>query len=441
MKANSTKKVTAFINAALILSNIWICPLNTALASESKNNDIALTQQNQSTDTSQAPLPVTDVPQTLTAGEIHPIAIDKGTQEDKDSDFFPYEKTFIISAYYSPIKGQKKYVTGSYYGDIRLNGGGVRGADGTPVYPGMIAAPKGYSFGTKMQIPSLGTVAVHDRGGAIVLAGVRSNAHDRLDVWMGYGDSGLTRALKWGKRTLSVKILGTSSKIAENVFLEGFSQSEKNIVANTLTPEIKSPNDLSPKATPSIAFKASTLNPGTKGEDVKKVQEILKNLNYYQGNISSIFDNPTRKAVAKFQVTEKIVASETSFGAGYIGPKTLKMLASKAEVTLDRMKEVTINSFTKDLVSGDTGDDVRKLQVELRRLNLLGVAPTGFYGDVTSHAVFKFQQKYALAGDKVSIGAGVFGPKTRATLNEIIDRRERTINLMAKNIKPKNKNS
>ena len=61
---------------------------------------------------------------------------------------YPYVKTFKISAYYSPLPCQEKYTTGSYEGDIRLNGSGVNSADGTPVYPGMIAAPKTYSFGT-----------------------------------------------------------------------------------------------------------------------------------------------------------------------------------------------------------------------------------------------------------------------------------------------------
>ena len=42
-----------------------------------------------------------------------------------------YTKTFTISAYYSPLPDQSRYVTGSYEGDIRLNGSGVRSADGT----------------------------------------------------------------------------------------------------------------------------------------------------------------------------------------------------------------------------------------------------------------------------------------------------------------------
>ena len=104
---------------------------------------------------------------------------------------YPYQHTFVISAYYSPLENQKKYVTGSYKGDIRLNGHGVHGADGSDVYPGMIAAPKNYPFGTKLKIPGVGIATVHDRGGAIVNAGQRNQAHDRLDVWMGYGDATL----------------------------------------------------------------------------------------------------------------------------------------------------------------------------------------------------------------------------------------------------------
>jgi len=160
------------------------------------------------------------IPQTLTSGEIHVQNLDFTAAPANDgSPDYPYNQTFIISAYYSPLAGQDKYVTGSYKGDIRLNGGGVHGADGTPVYPGMIAAPKGYLFGTKMTIPGLGTVAVHDRGGAIVHSGVRKNAYDRLDVWMGYGDAGRSRAMKWGKRTVDVVVVGFDASVKENIAL------------------------------------------------------------------------------------------------------------------------------------------------------------------------------------------------------------------------------
>jgi hypothetical protein len=36
----------------------------------------------------------------------------------------------VITAYYSPLSNQKKYITGTYYGDIKLNGSGKVTASG-----------------------------------------------------------------------------------------------------------------------------------------------------------------------------------------------------------------------------------------------------------------------------------------------------------------------
>src|SRR3989338_9310092 len=138
-------------------------------------------------------------------------------------ELFPYVKTFKISAYYSPCPGQTRYATGTYEGDIKLNGNGTNGADGTPVYPGMIAAPKTYEFGTKMDIPGIGIVAVHDRGGAIRATNGVEGVYDRLDVWMGYGDKGLERALNWGKRTVNVVVYGENSSLSEQIELADYS--------------------------------------------------------------------------------------------------------------------------------------------------------------------------------------------------------------------------
>ena len=155
-----------------------------------------------------------------------------------DAGGYPYDQTFAITAYYSPLPCQDRYVTGSYEGDIRLNGSGVNSADGTPVYPGMIAAPKNYAFGTKMYIPGIGIVAVHDRGGAIVTAGNRGQYHDRLDIWMGYGDPGLQRALEWGKRTVDVTVYGITDSVVEDVYLGDYDPAEK--AGNKCYPEAKS---------------------------------------------------------------------------------------------------------------------------------------------------------------------------------------------------------
>ncbi len=380
---------------------------------------------------SRAALVVTEVPQTLTAGEIIEPKIESAVLTvGYDSDGpFPYDQTFIISAYYSPLKGQAKYATGSFEGDIRLNGDGVKAADGTTVYPGMIAAPKSYPFGTKMKIDGVGTVAVHDRGGAIVHTGVRGNSYDRLDLWMGYGDAGLKRALNWGKRTVNVTVYGIDAGIKEEVYLEGYSESEKYAVANTLTSNDDTTNFQSqePVNEQKIIQFGSTLAIGSTGEDVSKIQNILKDLGYYDGAINSIFDEKTQNAVMKFQIYENIVSDEYSFGAGFVGPKTLKILSTKLTnipTANAASYEVSIeDAFRTDLKPGDSGEEVRKLQEELKNINLLGIEPTGNYGEITEHAVFKFQQIYKLAGDLDSIGAGIFGPKTRAALNGIVAER------------------
>ncbi len=433
---------------------------------------------------------------------------EEAVEKTVDGVTYPYQHTFIISAYYSPIAGQKKYVTGSYAGDVRLNGEGVHAADGSVVYPGMIAAPKSYAFGTKMKIPGIGVVAVHDRGGAIVHAGERNQAHDRLDVWMGYGDQGLRRALNWGRRTVDVTVYGIDASLQENVYLEGYSEAEK--VAETLTGDAPttfvedlSVNDKSENVRKLQAglkdlgyysgeatgdyddatrlgviklqiatgviddendFGAGYFGPQTRksfedalnrkddqvrknlpvtplsrddqGDEVRKLQQALQKLGY-DVEVNGIYDHQTVEAIFQFQKDQNVVQSKTDFGAGVFGPKTMKILASKlVDVSFDQAnaEESSVQPvvvFSKDLRLGDKGEDVRKLQDELKRMNLLGVETSGYYGEVTQHAVMKFQQAQGLIDAPDDADAGYFGPGTRARIHAIIGQRQHVNQLMA----------
>ena len=343
-------------------------------------------------------------------------------------------KTFLVSAYYSPLPNQSKYVTGSYAGDIKLNGDGVKAADGTLVYPGMVAAPKGYPFGYKMLVPGIGTVSVHDRGGAIVHEGVGGNNYDRLDVWMGYGEAGLKRALKWGKRKVAVALYGVNPNIKESVVLEGYTEEEKLSGSNILNfnNDVTSENAKGGDQGSMIFGEVLTL--GANGDKVKELQEKLKALNYYFGEINGVFDEVTLKAVKKYQMDKNIIDSENSYGAGYVGPKTVKVLAmdDHIETVHAATEELPVaNYFKHDLKPGDQGDNVRALQEELKKMNLLGIEPTGIYGEITAHAVFKFQQINMLVFDENSPGAGVFGSLTRENLNALIAERLKTEKLIA----------
>lgn len=129
------------------------------------------------------------------------------------------KKKFIVTAYYSPLPDQSFYLKGSYEADLRLNGNGTHGASGKEVYPGMLAAPKTYTFGTKIYLEGLGIGTVDDRGGAIVSSGSRGYNADRLDVWMGQGEEGLRRALSWGKRTVSGEIIASEEDVNSGINL------------------------------------------------------------------------------------------------------------------------------------------------------------------------------------------------------------------------------
>ena len=489
---------------------VLFAPCGTVIAANAETQQTSTTQQTLSQQvpvvTQQVSTATPITPTQTSASNPEPAAT--SLQTDSIPTGSTYQRTFVISAYYSPIQGQKKYVTGSYSGDIRLNGGGVHSADGTPVFPGMVAAPKTYPFGTKMNIPGIGVVGVHDRGGAIVNAGQRNQSYDRIDVWMGYGDAGLQRALHWGKRKVDVTVYGVSSAFQENVNLDGYSQAEKmaetatgaapktfvqDLSLNDQSDSVKNlqngltklgyysgkiSGDYDDATRAAVVkfqvdvgivdtendFGAGFFGPQTRksledalnlkdsqvknhlpqtplsrddqGDDVKKLQEALKQLGY-DVVVTGVYDSQTIDAIFKFQKDHNVVSSESDFGAGVFGPKTMQILASNlagvsfsdANAQESTVKPVIV--FTKDLKYGDKGDDVRRLQEELKRMNYLGIDPSGYYGDVTQHAVLKFQEAEGLVASEKDTGAGYFGQDSRASIHEIIAQRQHVSDLMA----------
>jgi len=392
-----------------------------------------------------------------------PVVIDStesnsGTNSGSDSNSgsYPFNKTFTISAYYSPLPCQEKYVTGSYKTDIRLNGGGVHGADGTSVYPGMVAAPKSYSFGTKMNIPGIGTVAVHDRGGAIVHATEKGNTYDRLDIWMGYGDKGLKRALNWGKRDVNVTVYGINNSVYEDVYLGDYDSSESipNVCANpddNMAEEYSVADNGSEEAIDELEELAKkynigitppikdSLEIGDSGDKVSKLQEELKNLNFYRGKITGKYDEITEHAVFKFQQSQGIVFDKKDQGAGVFGPKTM---ASVNEIISSRNRNRILiaqatNDFSNDKVNniakeesakliaaeldpGETGDDVAVLQKFLKERGYLTTdSYTEYFGSATKEALIQFQLDNKIISNRKDTGAGRVGPGTLKTINSM----------------------
>lgn len=82
--------------------------------------------------------------------------------------------------------------------------------------------------------------------------------------------------------------------------------------------------------------------------------------------------------------------------------------------------------FTQQLSAGDTSPEVKALQTALQVAGFFpaNVAPTGFFGGITTVAVQKFQSKYgiATAGTPNTTGYGHVGPKTIAQLNVLFNK-------------------
>lgn len=337
-----------------------------------------------------------------------------------ETDFEPHEQTFIISAYYSPLPDQRVYFRGSYDADRRLNGNGTNGADGTQVYPGMLAAPKSYAFGTKLAIPGLGVGTIHDRGGAIVDAGVRGQPHDRIDVWMGRGEVGLARALQWGMRTVTATVYPAGFAIAESFDLPEFS----------------------------TVFVAD-LQIGGSGEEVRQLQIELKTYGYFREAISGEFNETTQTAVLGYQLARQIVASADDVGAGVLGPQTRESL--NAEIFRRTWKpptrllvknnltplivaqssaaiKTTSAQFPVTLSPGDRGDRVRDLQIALTKTGHYECEINGIYNERMEECVFDFQQDLGVLSARDEFGAGHFGAKTRTALTNALTKRATQLN-------------
>lgn len=334
-------------------------------------------------------------------------------------------RSFVISAYYSPLPGQSYYTTGSYEGDIRLNGNGTNGASGAEVFPGMIAAPKTYSFGTELDIPGVCTgCQVQDRGGAIVPAGERGHAYDRLDIWMGYGDSGLTRALNWGKRTVhEVKVYYTSTGRSTDFFYDPAVYVTPTSSGTTFTPS-------------SLTF-PTDLYSGSNGAQVLKMQQYLLEWGYLQ-EATGFYGDQTVEALYQLQFDFGIVQSPEAKGAGHFGTNTRKRFEELIKAG-DEAKSIVAEKRSAQLLQqypelkeeraqlrsglglGDSGEQVTLLQELLIEMGYLRIDSTGYYGAITEHAVYKFQQSKGLVTSVSDPAAGYVGPATRQVLNEILN--------------------
>ncbi|MDD2486826.1 MAG: hypothetical protein PHS92_00440 [Candidatus Gracilibacteria bacterium] len=339
-------------------------------------------------------------------------------------------RKFIVTAYYSPVPNQAFYLRGNYESDIILNGQGIRGASGKGVYPGMLAAPKNYSFGTKIFLSGVGVGTVDDRGGAIVGSGSRGYDGDRIDIWMGYGEDGLKKALTWGKREVYGKTL-ENGDIGNYplIDLENFKAGGINLAS------LKNKTNISLKPSYEADTIPDKIGKNTPESEIRKIQEMLKNLSFYDSEIDGKYSRILIDAIADFQISNDLIKSSFDKEAGYFGPKTKDTLKrsynfymAKAQERkkdeLEKQKEISmISKKSEQIVSsfgspktGEIGVHVRKLQKTLKLLGYFESKDTAIFGLQTKESIINYQLKKGIIKSRDDQSAGKIDSDTKKVL-------------------------
>jgi len=217
-----------------------------------------------------------------------------------------WERSFHVTAYYSAIPWQDRYSYSSSLGRyrtyteaIRMQWRGTNGASGKEVFPWMLAGPRNYDFGTKIQLEGIWVWVIEDRWSAIVNAGERGFENDRIDIWMWFGDAWRLRAEKWGSRIVKWKIVSDDVDVSV-VFNESVISSYSNLY----------------------------VTPKSNNIDIEKLQKLFTELDLYTGAIDGKYIS-IQDELIDFQVKYDIISSKYDDQAGYFWKRTIAVLKSK----------------------------------------------------------------------------------------------------------------
>ena len=198
---------------------------------------------------------------------------------------------------------------------------------------------------------------------------------------------------------------------------------------------------------PAFAYESTTLFNGSKGDEVRELQQALIDLGYLKGTADGIFGNKTEIAVRKFQKANKLSVD------GLAGSSTRQLILSKAgskkstatatpvpAATPTPAPSASVSSSGNQSASssgsssassagqetsslfrtyaaisyGSKGDRVKSLQQALITLGFLKGTPDGVFGSKTKKAVKAFQKSKKLTAD------GVAGKKTLAAIQSAL---------------------
>lgn len=161
---------------------------------------------------------------------------------------------------------------------------------------------------------------------------------------------------------------------------------------------------------------------GSRGSDVRELQQALDILGYDTNGIDGIFGVGTNTAIKQFQNDTRIVVD------GLVGSATIAMINTSLSNSSGQVVEEEKQEPTKDktmqleykrlLRKGINGSDVKELQQALTTLNYNTNGVDGIFGNGTDWAVRGFQKDTRIVVD------GLVGRATVDKINEALKQKE-----------------
>lgn len=160
---------------------------------------------------------------------------------------------------------------------------------------------------------------------------------------------------------------------------------------------------VTPSPTPTVKPPTKTLRPGDKDEEVKLLQQRLKDLGYYTGNITGVYNDATTEAVKAFQKKSSLEED------GVLGPITRTVLygvnaiyAVPTAIPVSTPTPTTTPLTPENVIvirAGSMGEVVRRLQARLQELGYYTSRLDGVYLTDDIEAVRAFQSANGLKVD------------------------------------------
>ena len=221
-------------------------------------------------------------------------------------------------------------------------------------------------------------------------------------IELGYLEKGDADGKFGAKTETAVKLLQKRNGLKQT----GEADQELQLLLYEGTPKDKRGYRQYVKTLPPIAGVTIKLN--HRGDAVVKVQNRLKELGYYTGEVNGVYDQAPQSAVTAFEGNNQLIAD------GVLSAADQNLLYSAWVLDASVVTTPTptpVPEMPKDTVRpGDKSDDAKLVQSRLKELGYYTGKVNGTFNNASVEALKKFQKMNGLEDD------GVCGVQTRAVL-------------------------